>query len=252
MSVISQSESVSISSNMEEFESEASRLRSEAVSLKTQLDRGQIRMCRILKTVFDRKYYRDYNFGSFESWVQEELNFGYRTARYMVEVANAVERSNVSWDQVSDIGWTRLKLIASVLNQDNTEDWLDVARTHSTRDLEGVIREYKASLRAADSNSSSEQETVSIERELTIGHTISVAIRFLEDQHRTVMSAVSKAQEFNEGGSVADALEYICFDWYMRNADNPRQISMEAALHWVSETFGVRVYSEPDDDEVPS
>jgi hypothetical protein len=70
----------------------------------------------------------------------DNTDVGSRKAYYLIEINRAFEPLQVSRTRLLKLGWTKLQLIASEVNQDHVEEWLDVAESLSTKQLERKIK----------------------------------------------------------------------------------------------------------------
>jgi hypothetical protein len=50
-------------------------------------------------------------------------------ARALIQIYNAIVASGVAWAQVQDIGWTKLRAIARVLDKESAHQWIGIAST---------------------------------------------------------------------------------------------------------------------------
>jgi hypothetical protein len=57
-------------------------------------------------------------------------------ARALIQIYKASVASGIAWAQIKQIGWMKLRAIARVLNEENADNWIEVA---SKQSKSGVI-----------------------------------------------------------------------------------------------------------------
>ncbi|HAT50432.1 MAG: hypothetical protein HQL07_03075 [Nitrospirae bacterium] len=81
----------------------------------------------------------------FFRWVSEKYGFESRKANYIIWFYKAAKKSGISFSQLmgNKIGWTKLTLLAPVINPSNLNDWLDLARIISVEKLKIEVKNAK-------------------------------------------------------------------------------------------------------------
>ena len=70
----------------------------------------------------------------------EKGDLGTRKAYYLIAIAKAFKNLKISKPRLRTIGWTRLQVIARVVNESNAEDLVALAEQHKVKDLEAIIK----------------------------------------------------------------------------------------------------------------
>ena len=70
----------------------------------------------------------------------EKSDIEQRKAYYLVNISEYFEPLQCSRARLRKIGWTKLQVIGPQVNQDNVEELLDLAESHSTRQLTDIMR----------------------------------------------------------------------------------------------------------------
>jgi hypothetical protein len=70
----------------------------------------------------------------------EKGEFGKRKAYYLITIAKAFKNIKVPKARLRAIGWTRLQVIARVLNESNADELILLAEQHKVKDLEAIIK----------------------------------------------------------------------------------------------------------------
>ena len=55
-------------------------------------------------------------------------------ARALIQIYNAIVESG-AWAHVQDIGWTKLRAIARVLDEESAHHWISLASNHSKKEI---------------------------------------------------------------------------------------------------------------------
>lgn len=63
----------------------------------------------------------------------------YSKARYLIQIYKKLTELGVPWEKIRGIGWTRVREVLPLVNQENVDSWLHRARRLSTRHLKKAI-----------------------------------------------------------------------------------------------------------------
>jgi hypothetical protein len=179
----------------------------------------------VLSVIQANGWFAPYN--SFREFVEKKHGIHYRKAVYWTDIYNKLAEAKVPWEKVKFIGWTKLKEIAGVINNDNVDEWVKIAKENNTISL---IETVKAHLNA--------DKQVAIEDQ-TKKNVSTRSFKVHEDQKATIDTALAKAKE--QSGTTVDtaALEFICLD-YLGGQSLPQKlksIGIEAALEALEKAF---------------
>lgn len=143
------------------------------------------------------KWYKEDGYDSFKEFLKEEFPaIEYRKANYLINMYDSLVEAEVEWEDVKDIGWTKLSRLAQVLDKENAKSWIKRARKCSTVELLGLIKESKQS---GDGTKPPASEPVK-KKSFTLH----------EDQAGVVEDAVQKAKEDMGTEYEGVALDAIC------------------------------------------
>ncbi|AUR96020.1 hypothetical protein NVP1215B_102 [Vibrio phage 1.215.B._10N.222.54.F7] len=178
----------------------------EALPLAQQLidsnDYNEFKLGGILAVIDANAYWKESGAENFKSFIETEFNLQYRKAMYLMSIYNCLVESGVEWEQVKDLGWTKLKEICGKLTLENVETWVELARKSTTvqliaeiknRDGDGNLKEPKPDR--------DETDTPEVSTRTFQVHT---------EQKTTINDAVAKARD--EVGTEHDntAITHIC------------------------------------------
>lgn len=194
--------------------------------LSEQADVTFFRLGGVLSVILKNGWWTPY--ASFREFVEKEHGLHYRKATYWVGIYNDLIESNVPWDKVSSLGWTKLKEIASIITPENVDEWVKIAKTQNTISLIETVKKHKAS--GAQGQLSGDGSAPAM---------VTKTFKVTDDQKATVDNALAKAREETSTTSDAVALEYIAAD-YLSNVSmvqKLRTMGFDAAVEKLSEAF---------------
>ncbi|NIT54895.1 MAG: hypothetical protein GWN00_01205 [Aliifodinibius sp.] len=150
-------------------------------------------------------------YDTFRRFMEEEFGLVYRKGMYLISTYNHLVDSGVPWATVENVGWTKLKEIAPIINLENVDEWVQRCADMTTNQL----IEYIKSLKAAKKTTPKETSDIT-----------TMTFKLHSDQRETVTEALDKAKEFNGTDVNAVALEYICMQYLEGGAGKIKQKPM--------------------------
>lgn len=171
-----------------------------------------------------------YGAGSFRRYVEEELSVSYRKARWLISIYETFAPLGVTEEQAAEIGWTKLRAMVPVVNEDNLEDLMDFAKDNSRNELEEKIQ----------------TEYIDAGTEDTKVKKTTVTFSFIETDFDVVEGAIESAQKELDGDPTkSEGLMLICSEWatLTDGFDQP----VEKAIEAVEKRYGVKLAIVKDD-----
>lgn len=167
------------------------------------IDHDYFRLGGVLSVIQAQGWYMDKGFETFRSFVEGQCNMAYRKAMYLIQIYNGLVASEVKWEDVKHLGWTKLKELSSILTSENVAEWVAVAESMTVLQLQ----EHIASQSAGKSEKGVAEEMAESKK------TTTMTFKLHEDQKATIREALDKCK--HETGTDADtvALEHICLDY---------------------------------------
>lgn len=184
------------------------------------VDRSYLELADGLAEIYHQKYFETWGFTNFESYCTSELDFTYRKAKFLIEIWDKVQGYNISRDRIERIGWTKMKDIVKVMNDENYEEWLQRAEEMSVSQLSAQLSELKV--------------------EGSSGTTV-VRLRMNAAEAAIIMEAVEAAKKLVNSDNDVSALEMICQDWMEAHGHSPEKVSLEQHLAYLNKVYGVNV-----------
>ncbi len=81
-------------------------------------------------------------FTSLDEWVENNTAMKRSKARALIQIYTAIVESGVAWAQVQDVGWTKLRAIARVLDRESAHHWIGVASNHSKNEIIELVKQH--------------------------------------------------------------------------------------------------------------
>ena len=193
--------------------------------LTEQTEMTFFRLGGILSLVQSNSWYTPYT--TFRQFVETEHGIGYHKATYFIQIYNCLVESGVPWEKVKSVGWTKLKEIAKVINNDNVDQWVKVASEQNTITLIDTVKKFLA-----------QGAQVAIEDQ-TSKTVTTKTFKVHEEQKIAIEAAITKAKEATGTQVDTAALEFICLDYLggMTLKDKVVKLGFEAALNLFQVAF---------------
>lgn len=183
----------------------------------------------VLSVIQANGWYQPYT--SFKEWASHQEKFSSRKATHLVSIYNALVEANIPWSKVKDVGWTKLKEIASIISNENVDNWVAVAGQNNTDTLRDLVKAHKK--QAAGQLTSDGEEGA-------IKTTSSVVFKVHDDQREVIKSAIAKAKE--DTGTTVDtaAITFVCQEYLsgMTMKERIKNLGLENALKLLDELYG--------------
>ena len=211
-----------------------------AVELNEQADIAFFRLGGILSLVSANGWWQtdDNKYPTFRAYIEQEHGLEYRKATYWIAIYNALAKSDVPWEKIKTVGWTKLKEIAKVLTVENVDDWVEKAEKVNTLTLHDMVKKETEG-GTTDDGTPAETEKVTTK-----------TFKVHAGQKEVIEAAIKKAREVSGTEVDTMALEYICQDFLggsgaQNSSMTPAQqlaklvkgLDLEVVMHVVDETF---------------
>lgn len=132
----------------------------------------------------------------FEAFVTDHFGFSYRKAMNLIEIYYTVNRLGLEnpADLVATIGWSKMAKIAPMMEQDNAEELLELARTNTSVGLSEAIK------------------TSTVEVGGTAGTKktkVTIKLKYFEDEANDITALLAEVQEAQGLKTVEEAFSYV-------------------------------------------
>ncbi|MBY0560040.1 hypothetical protein [Hyphomicrobium sp.] len=163
---------------------------------------------------------------NFREYVEKGLGIHYRKAMYWISIYNSLVESKVPWEKVKDLGWTKLKIIAEVIQPDNVDNWVGIAKSQTALQLGETVKATLTQGKAITDQSTSSTTTTK-------------TFKVHSGQKETIEAAIDKAKTDSNTSVDTVALENICLDYLGGVSMKQRliKLGLEASLKALEEAF---------------
>ena len=156
----------------------------------------------------------------FEEFINSELDISYRKARYLIDIKEKVNELGLNRDRLLRIGWTKLKDLVTVINDDNCDEWLSKAEDMTTREVTDAIRVSKGK---------------------KIDESIKMTIKMDETESSIIEEALNTASEMLENKNKTVALTMICQEWMEVKGAVPASIPLQNQIDYIEKVYNVKL-----------
>lgn len=110
-----------------------------------ELSHQQHHLAALLFEVHENGYWRRWGFRSFRQFVNEDCGFGIRKAQQFVEFHRKfVIGLGIPPAELESVGWSKLALVAGVINRDNQDELLETLQRASFREIKRLVQEIRS------------------------------------------------------------------------------------------------------------
>jgi len=195
-------------------------LRKEVLDLRNALERGYMKLAKLLSEVRHQELYVKWGFTTFADYLDKELGFDERKAEHLINIWDKVKGFKLDEERIKKIGWTKMRQITPVLTEKNSKDLINKAEKLSARSLGEKIK----SLRAIEKTPPQ----------------ILLKLPLEDSEYRIIMDAIEEAKKLTKQ-SASQALQMVCLDWMEDKGARPELASLEDHIKYVERVYGVRL-----------
>lgn len=205
----------------------AQDIREEIQEECAKIESGYVGLAQKLHETVMQAYWVKWGFSSFEEFCTEELQIGYRRASYLVQIAETVASLKIPWDDISSIGWTKMRTILPALKDGvDVGEWLNLCSELSVKDLEKLVKDHK----------------MGVEINPTGGDAlVTLKFRVTREQYDIISDALEAAKKIIELDNDVMALEQIAYDFFMGTDGDTDNLTMETMVAFIEKKFGVEI-----------
>jgi len=117
----------------------ASDLRATLLQLAASIGRQYVEVGRLLLQVRDYELFLVWGFPTLDAFTEATLRFKKDKCRYLMRIAAIVDRLHITAEELADIPWSKLLIVASLLTSANKAEWLVHVRTLSAQTLRAKV-----------------------------------------------------------------------------------------------------------------
>jgi hypothetical protein len=230
--------------------SNANNLREEALRAKDMVEIGYMKLAKCLYDIYTQNVYQTWDFPSFESYIDSELQFNYRKAMYLVEIYNKALMLNMDMERLERLGWTKAKELIRVVDQSNAEEWMDIAEKSTAKELNFKVKTER----------DLQEDKSSVIDNAPTTTTITLKLGMVE--HAIIKDALEESTKLINTDDIALALANICQEWSELKGVVPLLTSLEDHIEHLERVYNRKLtiggtisdneeeYEEEDDEAV--
>jgi len=205
------------------------KLKEEINEIVKQMGENFFVLSEKLYQVYQETLFIKWGYGTFKDYVESEISFKLRKAQYYVKIwswfGNLPEEVR---DKVIPLGWSKIRLLVGIVNEDNVDEWVEKASDMSVIQLELDAKKYLAQLK--QSGEPIPPETKSVTR---------MTFQVFDEQKEVVDAALELAKGMSNSDKKGNLITLICQDFCSSNsADKP---SPGVLLKRMEDMLGVRL-----------
>jgi len=169
----------------------------------------------LLKRVRDEELYSD-EYETFAEYCESVLGYRKQKAAAMIKIYTILEESDIEWEDVKDLHWSRLKVLAPALTRKNVKKVVkkvlkENMNVPTCKEYSVMLMDKKSATNDAEPGES-EPDTNSEDE--TVKKRQTVSFQMYEDQVETINNAIDEYRsQYPDCGSDAVALENICLQF---------------------------------------
>ena len=107
---------------------EASKLIAQAIFIKDDIEGKFWELGEVLFTIFNKQYYVDAGYHDWREFCNDMLDIKWRTATYLKDIYGKFSPLGVEEPDRKGIGWSKLKELLPIVNAQNVDYWLGMAK----------------------------------------------------------------------------------------------------------------------------
>lgn len=191
---------VSVSHEVENMDKDAAFAAAEG--LDQEIEFNYFKLGGILARIHTEQWYIDEGFEKFPEFVESRFGIRRSKAFHLIGIYNGLIESGVAWDDVKEVGWSKLKELVNVITPKNVKKWVKRAKELTLLQLIDYIKKQQAKDDTSGAGDDGESKKIS-----------SLVFKVHDDQKELIQQAVEKAKAAAPTEYPAVALEAICMDY---------------------------------------
>ena len=204
----------------------SAEVREKIVEEAKRIDESYQNLAQLLHECYENAYYIRWGFSNFKEYCENE-GLHYRRSKYLVGIAQVVKDLGINWEDVEGVGWTKMRALVPILREQMVVgDWLELARLHSVKELEALVKDSKIGL---DVSASGGDRIVSLNFKLT------------PTQAEIILDALDHSKRIAETEDDVLAFEQMAYDYMMQQGGDPERTTLERIIEFAEKSYGVEL-----------
>lgn len=190
----------------------------EVSALLDAADQNYFRIGGTLSAISAQKFYKVAGFENFNEFVETVYGMKRRKAQYWIRIYDDLIESDVPWDKIKDVGWTKLRDLAEILTPENVDEWVKRALSYTRLQLREAIAKAKVGSLATSGITPTDDEKSNV---------TTYSVKLYDDQKTLIREAIAKARAEAKTKFDSVALEAICMN-YLSGGNVSKLVSLKA------------------------
>ena len=186
-----------------------------AATLEDDIEFSYFRLGGILARIHTEQWYTEEGFEKFPEFVESRFGIKRSKAFHLIGIYNGLLESGVPWEEVKDVGWSKLKELVNVMTKKNVKGWVKRAKDMTVMQLIAYIKDQNA----GDGTKGSESDAKKIS---------SMTFKVHDDQKELINQALDKAKTETGSEFPAVALEAISMDYLAGPSKPAKEVETDA------------------------
>lgn len=188
-------------------------IRQKVLDLRDKVEESYWDLSQVLYEVYGKSYYLEWGFGSWQQYVEQELDYKLRKAQYLISIQDWFSKMNESvQDWVKKLGWTRAKELVGIVTNENLEEWRAKVEGKTVKEIIDLIQNRPQgsddNVELKDGPSGGDDKDIPIR----------VSFKLFREQKANVDRALDLAMRMAESSKPGHAIDLICTDFLSTNA----------------------------------
>jgi hypothetical protein len=167
----------------------------------------------IFSRVIDESWYLDAGYDTARDMFEQHYGVKYRKALYLVAIYRALVDSEVKWNTVKTIGWTKLRVICQIMNKENAAHWIKIAKKKGMTVIELTALVKAAMNPDGEVDGEVDGEDGGSGTSSSDSSTTTKTFKFHADQLEVVDQALEQGKEAANTEHDSVAIEHICMSY---------------------------------------
>ena len=191
-----------------------------------RIDESYQNLAQLLHECYENTYYIRWGYSNFKEYCESE-GLHYRRSKYLVGIAQVVKELNIPWEDIEGVGWTKMRALIPILKEQmEVGDWLELAKLHSVKELEALVKDSKLGFDISATGGD---------------RIVNLSFRLTPTQAEIILDALDNAKRVAQTEDNVLALEQMAYDYVMQQSGEPERTSLERIIAFAEKHYGVEL-----------
>lgn len=208
-------------------------LRREAIATVAKIEDDHYAVSDLLAKIYTEGSFVEWGYGSWQGYVEKELDFALRKATYCVAISKTLSSLEPEFQrEFRKMKWTALRELSGVLNNENAAEWLERTRGKSVLQIQTMRRGIESSAKKTEAEGDK---------------LITMSFKVTPEQKENIERALARASTVSNSTAKGNLLDLICTDHSARSAGED---SLPQLLESIERASGIKIIALNADREI--